>query len=204
LVPPRHERSEPRFQRETAPPLVPPVLKDGAQLSVTAPSTLEHTVFASAPSIASASSPSVDGAPLPQTSLPGVAARARPIGVSEITSEILGEHPHPDDPPRTGEGDFRPGPAPAAARRLEPDVPTPAIQPDTPMTPVSATGRVRSRSRDTFAEPVGNEPVRVTIGRIEVRAPAPATAPPPSAEPPMVPRLSLAEYLQQRDREDGR
>jgi hypothetical protein len=72
------------------------------------------------------------------------------------------------------------------------------------MTPVSATGRVRSRSRDTFAEPVGNEPVRVTIGRIEVRAPAPATAPPPSAEPPMVPRLSLAEYLQQRDREDGR
>ncbi len=221
LVPPPRDRPQPRFQRDTAPSLAPRVLEKGAPTLTLPRKGGRINPAASAPSISPAPMPSsVDGAPLTPTLMPGAPADSQPIGVSEITSEILGERPHPDPahagnpatlttmaPRQAGEGDFRLGdedPQPDPPRRTGKGDFRVAVRANTPMTPVSATSRVRSRSRDTFAEPVGNEPVRVTIGRIEVRAPAPATAPPPSAEPAMVPRLSLAEYLQQRDREDGR
>jgi hypothetical protein len=79
-----------------------------------------------------------------------------------------------------------------------------AVSPAAPMTPFAVTGRSRSRPRGAFAESAGDEPVRVTIGRIEVRAPASPPPVLPNVEPAMVPRLSLAEYLQQRDREGAR
>lgn len=64
---------------------------------------------------------------------------------------------------------------------------------------------VNSRSRDGANDldsaspaPGGEEPVRITIGRIEVRGGAP---PAPCAPPkPGPPRLSLEEYLRQRNR----
>jgi len=139
--------------------------------------------------------------------LPGAPADSQPVDVSQITSQVLEEHPHPDPPPRAGEGDFLVGdedPHPDPPPRTGKGDFRVAAQATTPMRPVAATGRARGRSRNAFAESAGDEPVRVTIGRIEVRAPAPPPPVLPSAEPPMPPRLSLAEYLQQRDRENGR
>jgi hypothetical protein len=158
-------------------------------------------------SISAGPSPSIDGAPVTPGLLPGAQADAQPVAVSEIAPEIVQQHPHPNPPPRAGEGDFLLGdedPHPEPPPRTGKGDFRVAVRANTPTTPVAATRRARSRPRDAFAESADNEPVRVTIGRIEVRASAPPPPVLPSAEPAVVPRLSLAEYLQQRDREDGR
>jgi hypothetical protein len=69
-------------------------------------------------------------------------------------------------------------------------------RPDSPRAEVRAA--VRSDGRPA---PAAETTVRVTIGRIEVRATAPAPAPAPAARP-TGPRLTLDEYL--RRRREGR
>jgi hypothetical protein len=52
-------------------------------------------------------------------------------------------------------------------------------------------------------QPLPREPdapvIHVSIGRIDVRAVAPAEKPQPKARPPLAPRLSLDDYLRRRD-----
>jgi hypothetical protein len=50
------------------------------------------------------------------------------------------------------------------------------------------------------ARPERAPSVRVTIGRVEVRAPAPPPAAPAARPPAFSPRLSLEDYLRERSR----
>lgn len=82
-------------------------------------------------------------------------------------------------------GVVRVGVRPAETERLELVAPRP---------PEGAQPRVAGRTQPSRPQP---EPVRVTIGRVEVVAP-PAPAPAPAPDPPGAPRLSLDEYLRTR------
>jgi hypothetical protein len=191
-----HPHLERVLEKETHRPTLPP--KEGGENPAARPPT---------PTLLRKGGGKNLDAPVTATKLPGAPADSQPVDASEIASEVVEEPAVQVDPARSATAGierraFRP--VPAAARRLEPDMGTVAASPDTLLTPVAATGRARIRSRSAFAESGDNEPVRVTIGRIEVRAPAPPPPVLPNAEPAVVPRLSLAEYLQQRDREDGR
>jgi len=76
----------------------------------------------------------------------------------------------------------------------------PAAPPRAPLAPVAASARRAARSPDAPARPApaALPPIEVTIGRVEIRAVAPAPAP---ARPARAagPRLSLDDYLRQRD-----
>lgn len=56
----------------------------------------------------------------------------------------------------------------------------------------------------TSPEPIGTPTIHVTIGRIELRAAAPAAAPTPSRPAANRPALSLADYLEQRTKAGAR
>jgi len=82
------------------------------------------------------------------------------------------------------------------------DTPTdrnPALR-EAPVPPRLASPRAGVRA-EAGASPVAEPTIRVTIGRIEVRATAPAPPPVPAARP-AGPRLTLEEYL--RRRSEGR
>ena len=78
------------------------------------------------------------------------------------------------------------------------------LRPSEPMTvhPVTAPYRepMPAESRRMEQEPPSSSPtVRVTIGRIEVRAVMAPASPPPKRSSPATPRLSLEDYLKRRN-----
>jgi hypothetical protein len=74
-------------------------------------------------------------------------------------------------------------------------VPTsPAYDPRPPDRPLV----VETRRPATPEGELGEQSVHVTIGRIEVRAPAPQAPPAPVPQPERTPTLSLDEYLRTR------
>lgn len=88
---------------------------------------------------------------------------------------------------------------PAAVRKEGGDAPLPIIVPRAEPLPPVATPRlaaapVSSASSDGAAEPAAPV-IRVSIGRIEVRAAQPAPATPPQPRAGGAPRLSLDDYL---------
>jgi len=129
---------------------------------------------------------------------------ARPA-TSERPAERVVE-PVVERPPATTAQAPAPGNDPAGQ---VPAAPRPATRPPGPV-PAPA----RRRRATAPAEPLGRLPavadptgeaagqvVRVSIGKVEVRAPAPPATPPPPAPPPPLarPSLSLDDYLRQRD-----
>jgi hypothetical protein len=86
------------------------------------------------------------------------------------------------------------------AQNFESGVPRAPVRPLTP-----ATNRDSTQSRDRIQTVPPNEPaeerpiVRVTIGRIEVRAVTPPAPPPRQAVRPPVPKLTLDDYLKSRN-----
>lgn len=204
----RRERAKPLFERDNELPRpAASVAEVPVHSPVIADATLERAASVRAPSFSFAQAPSVGGALRLRTSVPGAPPDVWSVDVPEIASEILEERPHPGPPPPAGKGDVRVGkddPHPDSAPHMGEGEFRVRVPANAPRLRAMETGRVRTRSRDTVADPRDIEPVRITIGRIEVRAPAPAPPAPPASEPAVVPRLSLAEYLQRRDREGGR
>lgn len=97
-----------------------------------------------------------------------------------------------------------PAPAPADPRvegieetgPRHPLVPRSALREESAL-PGLAVPSPRAPSAETGTAPAAEPVIRVTIGRIEVRAAAPA--PPPAPAPrPAGPRLSLEDYLRRR------
>jgi hypothetical protein len=84
---------------------------------------------------------------------------------------------------------------PGRARASAPDL-EPTLLPIEPMKPPSAAVTPRPVPDQRVAQQDAEPPLRLTIGRIEVRAAPPAAA--PSAPAPWAPTLTLDAYLQRR------
>jgi hypothetical protein len=110
-------------------------------------------------------------------------------------------------PIRAAEGVPRPGlkpplqagPRPSEAHPAEPrdEISASSLAPRTALEPESLAFGAPNQAAPRPAVPAAEPVIRVTIGRIEVRAVAPAAPAPPAARP-AAPRLGLAEYLRRR------
>lgn len=92
---------------------------------------------------------------------------------------------------------------PGAAVKLEAAEPKPASAPMTPRaaTPMAMNPPLRPAALRPVEEPSDEQPtVRVTIGRVEVRAVFPASAPPSQPKSRTTPVMPLEEYLRQGNR----
>ncbi|MEW7847656.1 hypothetical protein AB2N08_03050 [Massilia aurea] len=162
--------------------------------------------------------------PLSTTASPGaLAAESAPAAKANPAPRPLASAAHPA--PRADGGQVelaraRPGsaePAPGVpAAHGAPFLQTSARQPVPPSVPASPQGQRAPRfgalaEPPQRAAPPGAVPVaaqatptvHVTIGRVELRAAAPAAAAAPARAAPARPPLSLGDYLQRRDQAKG-
>ncbi len=140
----------------------------------------------------------------PEGATPGKADRPPSLGLTPQASQM---------PPLQGgvlripteeidEISSTPSPAAPRGERIEateahrPLFPRSALREESAL-PGLAVLSPRAMSAETGTAPAAEPVIRVTIGRIEVRAAAPAPPPAPAARP-AVPRLSLEDYLRRR------
>jgi hypothetical protein len=125
----------------------------------------------------------VEGRIAPSAPVAHSSARAEPAQFPQPAGDAPVEHPTrgaiPDDAPRTGDAEGGIRPAGNVRSRVSP-VGVPIAPPAAPP-----------------AQPTPQTVVRVSIGRVEVRAAAPATTPAAQARPaPATPRLTLDAFLE--------
>jgi hypothetical protein len=198
-VPPRRERS--RLEREEPPGRGSPTVlqrlhpltsfTEGQDKRAESPRVREGPRLRVGPSLAGRTEapPALDG---PASDAAPRAASGPDPSVFETEPRSVPARPMITPAPPREEGEqlpISPARATAPLRRQDP------LWPEDRLAPlgIRAEGPRRGVGRSA-AEPV----VRVTIGRIEVRATAPAPPPAPAARP-AGPRLSLEEYLRRRN-----
>lgn len=123
----------------------------------------------------------------------------RPAGaVDDARDTARGDGPTPALEPGSPSRERSPDPAPPRASRERPDAPLPVLTPRLDPLPPPARPRLVPAGPDATSGEPGAEAaapvIRVTIGRIEVRA-SQSAAPAPAPRPSGPPRLSLDEYL---------
>jgi hypothetical protein len=90
--------------------------------------------------------------------------------------------------------------APEAAAVAPPaPVVTPATAPVPRVVPAISRSERAANSRAPRPDPSGPRAIHITIGRIEVHAVHPPPAPPPPRRAPAPPKISLEDYLKQRN-----